>query len=206
MGNCYASDVVLFENFCEFFSVRQGVVKLGAADGHPFALHEGVMEVFDCHGGAVSGNQQLHVFIERRLHREKADFDGPLGLLGCGACGGGNFLGFAFEVFVYFLLVEGFCFPFRYRYGALRAVPQTGTKPVAVGFFDYLGFSVYDLEGALDAVGDAVAASVAEGFVYVHDFSFNHAFFLLGGIFRLWGRTFRRGARWILGWGRGFRG
>ncbi len=153
MGNCYACDVVLFENFGEFFSVRPGVVKLWATDGYPFALHEGVMEVFDCHGGAVSGNQQLHVFIERRLHREKADFDGPLGLLGSGACGGGNFLGFVFEVFVYFLLVEGFCFPLGYRYGALWAVPQTGTKPVAVGFFDYLGFAVHDLEAPSKQLG-----------------------------------------------------
>ena len=84
--------------------------------------------------------------------------------------------------------------------------PRQAPKTVAVCVFDEFGFSIYDLECALNAFRDAFSASVAEVFVYVNYFSF-HVSFLLLGIFRLWGRILLRGSLWLrrlgsmfLGW------
>jgi hypothetical protein len=77
-------------------------------------------------------------------------------------------------MFVDCLLVELWRLTFYNGYGVLWTVAKAGSKPIAVGVFHYPGFAVYDLERALCAVGDALAAAVALLFVYVDDVSLNH--------------------------------
>src|SRR5665647_2109305 len=101
---------------------------------------------------------------------------------------------------MHFRFVEGFSFTFCYGYCSLRALPQASAQSVTVSFLNYLCLTVYYLEGAFCAFGDAISASVAEIFVYFYDFSFYHSSFLLLGIFRPISRILERGFRWLQRW------
>lgn len=55
--------------------------------------------------------------------------------------------------------------------GALRAVSEAGAETVAEIFGDQSRLAVHELQGALGAVGDAIAAAVAFLFVNPDDLS-----------------------------------
>ena len=80
MGNGYAGDVVLFEDFAEFLGVGSGVIKFGAAYYYSFSRQQGVVEVFEGNGCAVGCDEQVGVFEERRFYGYEVYFYGPLRL------------------------------------------------------------------------------------------------------------------------------
>ena len=73
------------------------------------------------------------------------------------------------EVLLDGLFVERLCLAFLDGDGVLGALAEAFAEPVAVDLADEPGHPVDDLERALGARGDALAAAVALLFIYVDD-------------------------------------
>ena len=71
-----------------------------------------------------------------------------------------------------FVELIGFAFDDTYR--VLRTFTQTSAESVAVFIGDQFRFAVDDLDRPFGTSGNALAATVAEGFVDLNDFSLNH--------------------------------
>ncbi len=174
VDNCHAGDVVLFEDFSEFLGVDSRIIEFGAAYYDSFSRQQNIVEVFESDGRAVSRDEQISIFEERRLYRNEVKFHWPLRRGGSRICllfWQLRCLRSGFQVFMDLFLVKCRSFSLSYRNGALRTLPQASAQTIAVGFLDYLCFAVHDSEGSLCTFGNTAAAAIAEGFINVHDFS-----------------------------------